>query len=108
MEIKKLDPAQWRGYGFTARYQTGGCWDIVPVEEGFRIEYHSFGKVEERSFNDTLFGEWLEAPVVYGAFQDGELLALRRALRSRGTTDGASAICAFFRRSTGAAAWPPL
>ena len=63
MEIKKLDPAQWRGYGFTARYQTGGCWDIVPVEEGFRIEYHSFGKVEERSFNDTLFGEWLEEPV---------------------------------------------
>lgn len=76
MEIKKLDPAQWRGYGFTARYQTGGCWDIVPVEEGFRIEYHSFGKVEERSFNDTLFGEWLEAPVVYGAFQDGELLGI--------------------------------
>jgi len=76
MEIRKLDPVQWRGYGFTARYQTGGCWDIVPVEEGFRIEYHSFGKVEERSFNDTLFGEWLEAPVVYGAFQDGELLGI--------------------------------
>ena len=76
MEIKKLDPAQWRGYGFTARYQTGGCWDIVPVEDGFRIEYHSFGKVEERSFDDTLFGEWLEAPVVYGAFQDGELLGI--------------------------------
>ena len=119
MEIKKLDPVQWRGYGFTARYQTGGCWDIVPVEEGFRMEHHSFGKVEERSFNDTLFGEWLEAPVVYGAFQDGELRqrwfhdsgepsAMRRALRSRGTTAGASAICAFFRRSTGAAAWPPL
>ena len=67
---------QWRGYGFTAWYQTGGCWDIVPVEEGFRIEYHSFGKVEERSFKDTLFGEWLEAPVVYGAFQDGELLGI--------------------------------
>ena len=46
------------------------------MEEGFRIEYHSFGKVEERSFNDTLFGEWLEAPVVYGAFQDGELLGI--------------------------------
>lgn len=76
MEIKKLDPVQWRGYGFTARYQTGGCWDIVPVEEGFRMEHHSFGKVEERSFNDTLFGEWLEEPVVYGAFQDGELLGI--------------------------------
>lgn len=76
MEIKKLDPVQWRGYGFTARYQTGGCWDIVPVEDGFRMEHHSFGKVEERSFKDTLFGEWLEAPVVYGAFQDGELLGI--------------------------------
>ena len=76
MEIKKLDPVQWRGYGFTARYQTGGCWDIVPVEDGFRMEHHSFGKVEERSFNDTLFEEWLEAPVVYGAFQDGELLGI--------------------------------
>ena len=40
------------------------------------MEHHSFGKVEERSFNDTLFGEWLEAPVVYGAFQDGELLGI--------------------------------
>ena len=71
MEIKKLDPVQWRGYGFTARYQTGGCWDIVPVEEGFRMEYHSFGKVEERSFNDTLFGEWLGGPGGGGAFLDG-------------------------------------
>ena len=80
MEIKKLDPVQWRGYGFTARYQTGGCWDIVPVEDGFRMEHHSFGKVEERSFKDTLFGEWLEAPVVYGAFQDGELLGIAEGL----------------------------
>ena len=27
--------------------------------------------MEEQSFNDTLFGEWLEAPVVYGAFRMG-------------------------------------
>ena len=76
MEIKKLDPVQWRGYGFTARYQTGGCWDIVPVEEGFRMEYQSFGKVGERSFYDAQFAVWLEAQGVYGAFQDGELLGI--------------------------------
>ena len=47
-----------------------------PGGGGLSDEYHSFGKVEGRSFKDTLFGEWLEAPVVYGAFQDGELLGI--------------------------------
>lgn len=107
MEIKKLDPAQWRGYGFTARYQTGGCWDIVPVEDGFRMEHHSFGKVEERSFNDTLFGEWLEAPVVYGAFQDGELLGIAEGSPESWNHRWRISNLCIFRRSTGAAAWPP-
>ena len=109
MEIKKLDPAQWRGYGFTARYQTGGCWDIVPVEEGFRMEHHSFGKVEERSFNDTLFGEWLEAPVVYGAFQDGELLGIAEGSpESWNHRWRISNLCIFQEKHRRCGVWPPL
>lgn len=106
MEIKKLDPVQWRGYGFTARYQTGGCWDIVPVEEGFRIEYHSFGKVEERSFKDTLFGEWLEAPVVYGAFQDGELLGIAEGSPESWNHRWRISNLCIFQEKHRAAAWP--
>lgn len=39
----------------------------------------------EKSFEDTLFGAWLEAPVVYGAFDGARLMAcMLREAQDRG------------------------
>lgn len=73
MEIRPLDRARYAGKRFTARYQTGGYYDLRPDADGFRMEYVPLDAPVERSFDDEFFGEWLESPVAYGAF-DGERL----------------------------------
>ena len=74
MEIKPLDKASYAGRGFTARYRTGGYYDICPCESGFRIGYKRFGAPVERSFDDVFFGEWLEDAAAFGAFEGETLL----------------------------------
>lgn len=76
MEIRPLEQAAYAGRKFTARYQTGGYYDLRPDEHGFRVQYTPFDAPEERSFDDTLFGEWLEAPTAFGAFEDGTLIGI--------------------------------
>lgn len=74
MEIKQLEREVYAGKKFTARYQTRGYYDIVPWEYGFRMEYRHFDETTERSFDDEMFGEWLEEPVAFGAFENGTLI----------------------------------
>ena len=74
MEIRELAQETYAGRKFTARYQTHGYYDIRAAEDGFRVEYRPFTAPEERSFEDVFFGEWLEDPMAFGAFEDGELL----------------------------------
>lgn len=74
MEIKRLEKARYAGKRFTARYQTKGYYDIRAAEDGFRVQYVPFGAAVERSFEDEFFGEWLEEPVAYGAFDGDRLL----------------------------------
>lgn len=38
------------------------------------MKYTPFGKTEERSFDDVFFGEWLEKPTAFGAFDGEELI----------------------------------
>ena len=73
MEIRKLEKKECAGRRFTVRYQTTGYYEIREVESGFSVEYQHFEAPVEKSFEDEFFGEWLENPVVYGAF-DGERL----------------------------------
>ncbi len=73
MQIVKLDPAAYVGKKFTVRYQTGGSYDIQASASGFQIRYQPFESPVQKSFEDVFFGEWLEDPVAFGAF-DGEKL----------------------------------
>ena len=58
MEIRQLDKEVYAGKKFTAQYQTNGYYDIRATGQGF---------------DDVFFGEWLEDPVAFGAFEDGKL-----------------------------------
>lgn len=74
MEIVRLDREAYAGRHFAVRYRTDGYYDIRPSEAGFQIEHVPFAAPTERGFDDVFFGDWLEEPVAFGAFEGGELL----------------------------------
>ena len=74
MEIRQLDKEAYAGKKFTARYQTRGYYDICATGQGFEIKYTPFEAPTERGFDDVFFSEWLEDPVAFGAFEDGNLV----------------------------------
>lgn len=74
MEIIKLDNKMYAGRQFTLRYKTNGYYNIQPEDGGFKITYQTFEEPAEMSFDDFFFNEWLEDPVAFGAFENGQLL----------------------------------
>lgn len=74
MEITILDKEAYAGQKFTLRYKTNGYYDIQAVKTGFQIIYKPFNSPIERSLSDSFFNEWLEDPIAFGAFEDGQLI----------------------------------
>lgn len=74
MIITKLCKQDYEGKKFIARYMTKGYYDIQRVSTGFDFTYTEFDEEKEISFEDSFFNEWLEEPVAYGAFEDGQLV----------------------------------
>ena len=74
MEIRPLEKDTYQGRKFTARYQTRGYYDIRPTATGFEMPYVPLKTPVEKSFDDEFFGEWLDEPVAYGAFEGEKLL----------------------------------
>ena len=104
MEIKQLDKEAYTGKKFTARYRTNGYYDIRATVQGFEITYTPFEASSERSFDDVFFGEWLEDPVAFGAFEAGKLVGyVEGSKESWNNRFRISNICVFdsVRRSKG-------
>lgn len=74
MILLPLNPGTYAGRKFTVRYQTNGYYEIEPSEQGFSVKYISLEAPVEKSFEDEFLGEWLEAPVAFGAFENGKLI----------------------------------
>ena len=68
MDIRPLDREEYAGYSFHVEYTTAWYYDVDIRENGFLLERRPFPAPERRSFSDTLFSEWLEDPVAFGAF----------------------------------------
>ena len=73
LQIRALDRAEYAGKPFVVRYATRGYYDVTADEDGFHLTFRAFDAPVEKGFEDRLFGDWLEDPVAYGAF-DGERL----------------------------------
>ena len=104
MEIRRLEPEAYAGRKFTARYWTRGYYDICAAEDGFRIKYVPLPEPMEKSFDDAFFGEWLEAPVAFGAFEGETLIGyVEGSVESWNNRFRISNICVFDRerRSVG-------
>ena len=74
MELKMLNKEIYAGQKFTARYTTNGYYDICATKSGFRMEYESFEKPVEKSFDDVFYSDWLDNPIAYGAFENNQFL----------------------------------
>ena len=74
MIILKLSRDEYAGKKFKLSYFTNGYYDIEKMPDRFKISYKSFDCLKEMTFEDCFFNEWLEQPVAFGAFENGELL----------------------------------
>lgn len=76
VEIRPLDRETYAGRTFVARYTTTGYYDVVA--DGFSIVFRHvpFGEEVRKSFESHFFGDWLEAPVVLGAFEGERLTGI--------------------------------
>lgn len=102
MEIRRLEQEIYAGKKFTARYKTNGYYDICASQQGFQIKYKPFRTPVERSFDDVFFGEWLEAPIAFGAFEGGSLVGyVEGALEAWNNRFRISNICVFDEAARG-------
>ncbi len=74
MELKELSQSEYKGKSFVAKYKTNSYLDIEARESGFVISRKNFDSEKEMPLEDTFFGEWLENPVAFGAFENGSLI----------------------------------
>lgn len=96
MEIRKLDKNSYSGKKFTVSYKSNGYYDISRKDYGFQITYVPFDTVKERGFEDEMFGEWLDKPVGYGAFEGERMLGfVEGALENWNNRFRISNICIF-------------
>ncbi len=73
-EIRQLPRGEYQDHPFTVRYVTDRYYDVVVSDDGFRLELKNFPAPVERGFSEKLFSAWLEAPVVFGAFEGEKLI----------------------------------
>lgn len=76
IEIKPLNSANYKGKKYLFSYQTPGYYNLIAEEWSFRFLYEDFAEPQTRSFEDELIGDWLEKPVLFGAFENGALAGL--------------------------------
>lgn len=96
MEIRQMDREACAGKKFTAWYKTSGYYDIRACDMGYQLQYVPFEAAVERSFDDVFFGEWLENPAAFGAYENGSLIGYAEgSLESWNNRFRISNICVF-------------
>jgi ribosomal protein S18 acetylase RimI-like enzyme len=76
IEIRKLDQS-YRGYPLEFSYRTDSYYEIAVEERGedyiIQMELAPLLEPLEKHFTDQLMEDWLDHPIVYGAFVDQNL-----------------------------------
>ena len=76
MDIKILDKEVYKGKKYSFEYLTPGYYDLIVKDMTFSFVYKEYEKSRKKGFEDELLGDWLEAPVLYGAYINGELAGI--------------------------------
>lgn len=74
MEIKWLDPGEYKGKEYSAEIHSDRYLSVEPGNEGFEIKWMESETDLKMSIKDHILPEWLDNPVAYGAFENGRML----------------------------------
>lgn len=74
LTICPLPKDEYAGYSYTATYTTNRYYDVDLLKNGFQLIGKEADEALEKEFSDSLFADWLEEPIAYGAFEDKKLL----------------------------------
>jgi ribosomal protein S18 acetylase RimI-like enzyme len=73
MEIVRLDPDEYRGRKYNTEFCSGKYLAIEPKKDGFRLRWENSEILLMMSIHDSMLAEWLDNPVAYGAFENGQI-----------------------------------
>lgn len=76
IDIRPLDAQEFKGKKYQFKYQTPGYYDLIADQYSFEFVYKEFECMQKRGFEDELLGDWLEQPVLYGAYKGEQLAGL--------------------------------
>ena len=76
IEVKELDKEKWKNYELHFSYYTDGYYSFEVQKWDFKLVFHKYETVVEKSFIDYLFNEWVENPIVLGAFINKQLVGV--------------------------------
>ena len=74
MEIRRITPEEFGGKEFRYRYETDGYYDIQKTDSGFCVEKKTLAEPETVDDPAYMLEDWMEDPVAFGAFENGELI----------------------------------
>ena len=76
IEIRLLDSNVYKGRKLRFEYVTPGYLELNILDLSFCFEYKGFDEPQSRGFEDELLSDWLEKPILFGAFVDDELAGI--------------------------------
>lgn len=71
IELRKED---FKGKEYLFEYETNSYIDIEITDNRIELIRKSFPETIKKSFKSSLFSDWLELPIAYGAYDNGKLL----------------------------------
>lgn len=74
MIIKQLDYNEYKGKRYRSEIYSDRFLSIEPEDDGFTIKWVDPDGPLLKFLEDEMFSEWLDHPVAYGCFDDGELI----------------------------------
>ena len=73
MVIKKLSYEELKNKKYSVIIKFDKYLDIIPNEMGFRLKWIDTEQYE-RVLEDEIFSDWLDNPVLYGAYENNEFI----------------------------------
>ena len=74
MDVWQLDEKEYRGREYRTSYASNGFYEIKERKNGFDFVYRAFPQTRTFELHDTILSDWLEEPVLYGAFEENHLI----------------------------------
>lgn len=72
--LQSLNPKDYQKKKLVVQYHTPGYYDLVQDEHMFQWIYRE--EEQDKQFEDELISDWLEQPVLFGAFCENEEVGL--------------------------------